>query len=100
MEKGMADKKAMMKNYGIQFVGSLFMVFVLAHALVFAKAYLHEDGVSAGLQTGFWNWIGFVAPVTLTGVLWEGKPWKLWFLYNGYNLTFLLLSGVILSLWV
>jgi hypothetical protein len=100
MKKGAADKMGMVKSYGLQLVGSFVMVLVLAHTLVFAKAYLGESGVSAGLQTGFWNWIGFVAPVTLTSVLWEGKSWKLWLLYNGYNLVFLLISGVLLSLWV
>lgn len=100
MEKGAADKGRMMKAYGSQAVGSLLMAFVLAHALVFAEAYLNESGVSAGIQTGFWNWIGFIAPVTLTGVLWEGKPWKLWLLNNGYNLLALCSMGVLLSLWV
>lgn len=100
MEKGMADKSGMMKNYGIQFIGSLFMAFVLAHALVFAKSYLGSTGISAGLQTGFWNWLGFVAPVTLTTVLWEGKSWKLWLLNNGYFLTLLMMMGVLFSLWI
>ena len=99
MAKGMADKSGMMRSYGLQFVGSLIMCFVLAHSLVFAKAYLGETGVSAGIQTGFWNWIGFIAPVTLTSVLWEGKPWKLWFIINGYNLVFLMCAGVLLSVW-
>src|SRR5688572_16035497 len=58
MAKGAADKAAMMRSYGIQFIGSLFMAFVLSHSLVFAKAYLNESGLSAGLQTGFWNWLG------------------------------------------
>src|SRR5258706_5014894 len=103
MSKGcMKDMKPgdMGKLYGIQFVGSLFMAFILAHALVFASAYLGESGVSAGLQTGFWNWLGFVAPVTLTSVLWEGKSWKLWLLNNGYYLTLLCMMGVLLALWV
>lgn len=90
----------MMKMYGLQFVGSLVMAFVLAHALVFAASYLGESGVSAGLQTGFWNWIGFIAPVTLGSVLWEGKSWKLWILNNAYYLVVLCSMGVILSLWV
>lgn len=93
-----ASSSEMGKLYGIQFVGSLFMAFVLSHALVFAKAYLGTEGVSAGLQTGFWNWLGFVAPVTLTTVLWEGKPWKLWMLNNGYYLVMLSTMGVILAL--
>ena len=93
------EQTEMMKLYGLQALGSLFMAFVLAHALTFAKAYLGTEGVSAGLQTGFWNWLGFVAPVTLGSVLWEGKSWKLWLFNNGYNLTSLLFMGVTLSLW-
>ncbi|RJQ13442.1 DUF1761 domain-containing protein [Candidatus Parcubacteria bacterium] len=81
------------------FVASLVMSYVLAHSLVFAEAYLGTSGVSAGLSTGFWNWLGFVAPVTLGVVLWEGKPWKLWFLNGSYYLVSLLVMGVILAVW-
>jgi hypothetical protein len=97
--KGMKPND-MMKLYGIQFVGSLVMAFVLSHALVFASTYLQTSGVSSGLQTGFWNWAGFVAPVTLGSVLWEGKSWKLWALNNSYYLVSLIAMGVLLSLWV
>ena len=97
--KGMKNSE-MSKMYGLQFVGSLVMAFVLAHALIFASSYLHVSGVSAGLQTGFWNWLGFVAPVTMVGVLWEGKSWKLWFLNNSYYLVSLCAMGVLLALWV
>lgn len=100
IEKGKANKASMMRSYGIQVVGSLFMAFVLSHALVFAKAYLGTSGVSAGVQTGFWNWLGFIVPVTLTSVLWEGKPWKLWLLNSGYHLVALISMGILLALWV
>ena len=86
------------KLYALQALGSLFMAFVLSHALVFASAYLNTEGIAAGLQTGFWNWLGFIAPVSLGAVLWEGKSWNLWILNNGYYLTTLLLMGVVLSL--
>jgi hypothetical protein len=89
----------MAKLYGIQLVGSLFMAFVLSHALIFASTYLGESGISAGLQTGFWNWLGFVAPVTVGSVLWEGKSWKLWFFNNSYYLVTLCSMGILLSLW-
>ena len=85
--------------YGIQAVGALVMAFVMSHALIFAAAYLHESGISAGLQTGFWNWAGFVAPVTIGMVLWEGKPWKLWMIIAGYWLLTMCTMGVILALW-
>jgi hypothetical protein len=94
-----AKKRGMAKIYLIASAGSLVMSFVLAHALVFASAYFKMGGAPAGLMSGFWNWLGFVAPVTLGAVLWEGKPWKLWVLTNGYYLATLLVMGVILALW-
>lgn len=87
------------KLYGIQFLGSVIMAFVLAHSLVFAKSYLSLSGVQAGLQSGFWNWLGFIAPVTLGSVLWERRPWKLWLINNSYYLTLLAMMGVVLSVW-
>ena|SRR3989338_5116441 len=89
----------MWKGYTLSFVGSLVMAYVLAHALVFASSYLDASGISAGLTAGFWNWLGFIAPVTLGGVLWEGKTWKLWVLNNAYQLLLLLIMGVVLALW-
>lgn len=91
---------AMAKMYGLQFVASLVMSFVLAHSLIFASTYLKVTGVPAGLQVGFWNWAGFIAPVTLGSVLWEKKSWKLWLLNNGNYLLTLLAMGVLLALWV
>lgn len=87
------------KTYLLASVGSLVMSFVLAHALVFAAAYFEMSGISAGLMSGFWNWLGFIAPVTLGTVLWEGKSWALWLLMNGYYLVTLLVMGTILSVW-
>lgn len=95
-----AKSKGMGKQYSIMFVGSLVMAYVLAHATVFASSYLNTSGVSAGLMSGLWNWMGFIAPVTVSSVLWEGKSWKLWCLNNGYNLTSLLIMGIILACWM
>ncbi len=92
-------KGGMMKSYALMFVGSLVMAYVLAHSLVFASSYMQVTGVSAGLMAGFWSWLGFVAPVTLGGVLWKGEPWKLWFLNNGYYLLILLVMASILAVW-
>lgn len=94
-----AGKKGMGKRYGLMTLGSLVMSFVLAHSLVFASTYLKLDGLMAGLDAGFWNWLGFIAPVTLGSVLWENKSWKLWVLNNGYQLVTLLVMGCILALW-
>ena len=94
--KGM---QAMWKSYALMALGALLMSFVLSHALIFASTYLGTTGISAGLQVGFWNWLGFIVPVSLGAVLWEGKSWKLWALNAGYYLVGLLLVGVLLSVW-
>lgn len=94
-----AKKKGVGKLYVIAFIGSLLMAYVLSHFIVFARAYLGTSGLEAGLMSGFWGWLGFVAPVTLGSVLWEGKSWRLWFLNNGYYLILLLVMGAILAMW-
>lgn len=94
-----AQKKGMSKSYFMMFVGSLVMAYVLSYNLFFAATYLKVSGVSAGFMSAFWNWLGFIAPVTLGSVLWEGKSWRLWFLNNSYQLVTLLIMGAILAVW-
>src|ERR1700752_1507680 len=67
-----AKAKGMGKSYAIMFVGSLLMAWILAHAIIFASTYLMFYGSLAGAVIGFLNWLGFVAPVTIGMVLWEG----------------------------
>jgi len=78
-------------------LSALVMSYVLAHAIVFAEAYLKVGGIAGGLMGGFFNWLGFIATVTLGSVLYEKKPWKLWLINNGYWLVSLLVMGAILS---
>lgn len=94
-----AKASDMAKSYSLMMVGSLVMSFVLAHTIIFASTYLQSEGIILGMTVGFWNWLGFVAPVTMGTVLWEGKPWKLWMLNSGYYLVTLMIMGVILSVW-
>jgi hypothetical protein len=90
-------KQSMMQSYILMFVGLLVMGYVLAHSLVFASDYTATTGVAAGLMAGFWSWLGFVAPVQMGSVLWDGKSWSLYFLNTSYYLVSLLLMGVILA---
>jgi hypothetical protein len=98
-EKMKAGKKNMGQTYALAFVGALIMSYVLAHSLIFASAYLKVSGMSAGLMAGFWSWLGFVLPLTLGSVLWEGKSWKLWLLNASHWLVDLLVMGAILAMW-
>ena len=96
---GIKEMKPSVGPMAIGLIGSLVMSFVLAHAVIFANAFMKTDGLGGGLMCGFFNWVGFVAPVTLGVVIYEKKSWKLWFLNNGYWLIALLAMGAILSVW-
>jgi len=98
-ENHQPDSAAANRGYALAFIGSLIMAYVFSHTLVFASEYMNTQGIMAGLSNGFWMWLGFIAPVTLGSVLWEGKSWKLWCFNNTYNLVQLLMFGIILSLW-
>ncbi|MEK6955996.1 MAG: DUF1761 domain-containing protein, partial [Nanoarchaeota archaeon] len=52
-----------------------------------------------GAKLALWIWIGFVATVTLSSVLWENKSYKLYLLNNGYNVVNMVVMAVILTLW-
>lgn len=90
-------KKGMGKTIALNALATLIMSFVLDHSLIFASSYLGVNGWMAGVQAGFWNWLGFIAPVTLSAVLWEGRSWKLWILNNGHYLVALVAMGVVLA---
>jgi hypothetical protein len=82
------------------FIGALLMSFVLYHEIVFGDAYTNITGIRGGLMAGFFNWIGFIAPLTLTGVVYEKRSWKLWLLDNMFWFISLLIMGTIESFWI
>lgn len=90
----------MVKMMVIGTIGALFMAFVLAHAETFAGSYLGTSGVMLGLQTGFWNWLGFMVPIMLASYLYEKRPVSLVIINSGYWLVAMLVMGVIIALWV
>ena len=96
---GMSEMKVTAVSVVVALVGALFTSYILAHAVIFASAYLKTSGVGAGLTTGFFNWIGFIAPVTISVVIYEKKPAMYWVLNNAYWLVSLLIMGAILSVW-
>lgn len=93
-----AAKKEMGKTYAISFVASLLMAYVLSHVMTMSINFFHYEPVTTGLTSGFWMWLGFVAPVQLTEVLFGGKNFKLYAINTGYQLVALLAMGVVLGM--
>lgn len=93
-------KKAAGPGYAIQFIGALFMAFVLAHDIwAFNTASPETIGVFGGLQGAFWTWLGFIVPIKIGETLWAKKPFKYVSIDLGYWLVQLLVFGVIISVW-
>ncbi len=99
---GMTEKKmksmpkdAMMKSMVGGFITTLISAYVLAHFVGYTQA----TTAVAGAMTGFWAWLGFTATVQMGGVLWEGKPFKLFLIGAGHTLVGMLVMGAILASW-
>ena len=76
-------------------VGSLIMAWALAHAVAYAGA----ATLAAGAAVGFFNWLGFIAVVLFTAVIYEQRAVKLFWLTGGFNLVALILMGALLAVW-
>lgn len=92
---------------GLMVLGTVLLMFVLAHVLVaFRDAQgLDQDpperafdlGAGQGAMAGFWMWLGFVVPVQLNLVAFEQRSWTYFAVSAGYYLVALALSGLLLA---
>jgi hypothetical protein len=93
-------KKAANWSYPQMFITALIMVWVFAHVLeAFRIALPDMGGIAAGLQGGFYMWLGFVLPIKYGDKLWNGKAFKYVAIDLGYYLVVLLAVGAILACW-
>lgn len=88
-------KKEMMRMYTMTFIGALLTSFVMAHIVDYAGSATLMDGI----QTGFWVWLGIVAPVLMTEYLFNKRPIMGYAISVGYHLVSLTVIGAILSMW-
>jgi hypothetical protein len=83
------------KMYGLSFVASLVSAAVLAKIIAITTV----NSALYGMKVGFAVWLGFVATVQLTGVLFARQPTKLYLINTGYQLVCYLVMGAILAVW-
>ncbi len=96
-EKMKATKdKGMGKTYFAAFVGALVASYVLAHFV----AYVHAADFGGAIYLAFKIWLGFMATKSLSSVLWEGRPTKLYLLNTIHDLVSISVMSVILALWM
>jgi len=87
-------KDGMGKMMTINFIFTLVMAFVLANFLGTAGA----STMGAGATFAFWLWLGFILPLQVGGMLWEGKSQKLLTINASYWLVNLVVMSAVLNL--
>jgi hypothetical protein len=92
-DKSADQKNGIAKRYSISLLSSFVKAFVMAY---FIKL-LGITGVSGAFIISIWFWLGFIATTEIHSVLWEKKPWGLYFLNTFYNLFSFFLMALILA---
>jgi hypothetical protein len=98
-KRKMSDANAdMPKTYGLMFLCSLLMAYVLAHIEWYAAP--GSLTMMIAVKTAIWVWLGFVATTGFMKFLTlpEKKPLKLFIIETGYNFVNLVLMGVVFGL--
>ena len=83
-------RKKMQKSagplYGIQFLMTLFQVFVLAHLIA-------DTEIAGGLERSLWIWAAFVIPTLAGAVMWTNEKrnlvWSRFLIQGGTSCCFL-----------
>lgn len=89
------DKTNMNRIYAFNMLGALVLAFVLA---LFVN-YTDASTIDQGAIIGFWAWLGFVIPTSLTTFLFEGRNRVVFSLNIGYYLASLIVMGALLAVW-
>jgi hypothetical protein len=89
----------MQQSAGLAYMGSLIASLVTAFTLALFFHWLRVETLHFGLMAAFHIWLGFVATVQLTGVLFMKQSMKLFAINTGYQLVCYLVMGAILTVW-
>jgi len=94
------ERKKMEKSAGplyiVQFVLTLFQIFVLAHLIA-------DTTRASGIERALWIWAAFVIPTLAGAVMWTNEntkmKWARFLIQGGYQLTMFLIFGILLQVW-
>ena len=81
--------------YIVSMIANLVIAFILALVCATQKA----DSAVKGAQTGILMGIGFVATTALSTYMFEGRPFHLYLINEGYPVVGLALMGAVIGAW-
>ena len=89
-------QKRAMPLYAVQFLLTLFQVWVLAY-------YIQGWKEASGLENSLWIWAAFVVPIIAGGAMWNNDSakvsWSRFLIQSGYQLVMFAIFGLILGMW-
>jgi hypothetical protein len=89
-------QKESTKLYVVQFILTLFQVWVLAY-------YIEGWKEASGLQNALWIWVAFVMPIIAGTAMWNNDSkkiaWTRFLIQSGYQLVIFIIFGLILGFW-
>lgn len=94
MERAKA-KGGMGKTMIMAFIAALVTSYVIAQ---FARLW-GASSITGAVQLTFWIWLGFVVPLMLNGVLWEGRSRGLYLFNIIYYFFSLLVMSAVIVMW-
>ncbi|MFN0276106.1 MAG: DUF1761 domain-containing protein [Chitinophagales bacterium] len=92
----------MIRGMLLNLIGNFLIAWVLAHnigAWGYVPGYTEAGNSANAMSAAFFTWLGFFVPVELSGVAWEKRSWKLFFINVGYHLVALMVVSFILVFW-
>ncbi len=96
LEKIKEMQKKAAPLYLVQFLFTLFQVYVLAH-------FINGWKEASGIETSLWIYGAFVIPIIAGTVMWNNytkkEAWTRFLIQAGYQLVLFVLFGVILGVW-
>ena len=79
-------------GYGMALVGS----FITAIVMTYVTQWAGSNGFGEGALVGIVMWAGFIISTTVTGGVFEGRPWELIMINSGNSLlTFIVVGGIV-----
>lgn len=98
LRRGKEGEKKMGPLYGLSFLVTLVMAYVLFHIMALSKNFYGYSMIQTGLTSAFWVWLGFVMPVQTTATIFGDKKWPLLAIDTGYQLVSLIVMGAVIGL--
>lgn len=92
-------KKRGMRGMTRAYLVSVVCYVVMAYVVALLASYTNSTTFAQGLWLGFLAWLGFAATIGLTANMFSEKPIAAWVIDAGYQLAYLMIMGVLLSVW-